>query len=260
MKIPSSKAFVLIGFAISLASVVLNTFVLSSINSRLRAVESEYFELEEALSKQVSQLNEADLKFDLYRVMHNLAFSSPDARAQDARDDARAILQGFLVKFYAAANDISPIDVTRVAVDEAGDVIPKLGKMLELLQALQQSADQAERARLASELAKLEKEESTPKSELAKKLREVGKYADAEAAATNEIELMSKLFPIMKLFKEQIVESIKRKENRMRELEGERASLAKRAAYATYAAISLQLFGLMFILAKDIANDIVEGK
>lgn len=255
MKIPSSKTFVLTGFAISLASVVLNTFVLSGINSRLRMVESEYFGLEEALGKQVSQLNEADLKFDLYRVMHNMAFSSSDARAQDARDDARGILQGFLVKFYAAANDISPIDVTRVAVDEAGDVIPKLEKMLELNQALQQSTDQSERARLASELEKLVKEEPPPKSELAKKLREVGKYADAESAAANETELMSKLFPIMKSLREQIVESIKRKENRMHELERERMSLTKKSAYATYAAISLQLFGLMFILAKDIATD-----
>lgn len=255
MKIPSSKTFVLVGFAISLASVVLNTFVLSSINSRLKAVDSEYFELKEALSKQVSHLNEADLKFDLYRVMHNLAFSSPSARAQDARDDAKAILQGVLVKFYAAANDISPIDVTRVAVDEAGDALPKLGKMLELLQALQQSTDQSERARLALELEKLGKEESPPKSELAKKLREIGRYADAESTALNEVELMSKLFPVMKSLREQIVESINWKENRMRELERDRASLVRRSAYATYAAISLQLFGLMFILAKDTVKD-----
>jgi hypothetical protein len=192
--------------------------------------------------------------------MHNMAFSSPAAKAQDARDDARAILQGSLVKFYAAANDISPIDVTRVAVDEAEAVIPKMEKALGLMQALQQSTDQLERARLTLEIEKLSREESPPKTELARKLREIGKYADAELASTNEIELMAQLFPLMKSLREQIVESIKRKESRMRELEQKRSSLGRKADYASYAAISLQLFGLMFILAKDMVKDIVRDR
>jgi hypothetical protein len=260
MKIPSSKSFVLIGFAISLASVVLNTFVLASINSQLKSADSEYYELNEALTRQVSQLNEADIKFDLYRIMHNMAFSSPPAKAPDARDDAKAILQSSLVKFYAAANDISPIDVTRAAVDEAEDVIPRMEKVLGLMLALQQSTDPLERARLTSEIEKLSREESPPKTELAKKLREIGKYADAELVATNEIELMAQLFPVMKSLREQIVGSIQRKKSRMQELEQQRSALGRKANYASYAAISLQLFGLMFILAKDIVKDVIRDR
>lgn len=255
MRVPSSKTFVLIGFAISLASVVLNTIVLSSINSRLRAADSEYFDLEEALTKQVAQLNEADLKFDLYRIMHNVAFTSPAAKTQDARDDAREILKGFLVKFYAAANDISPTDITRIAVDEAGDALPKLEKIAALAFALEQTTDPAERAKLATEIERLSKDESPPKSELGKKLREIGRNSDLESSAASDVELLYKLFPVMKSLREQIVESIKQKESRMHELQRQRSSLGRRSTYTTYAAISLQIFGLMFIVAKDMIKD-----
>jgi hypothetical protein len=60
----------------------------------------------------------------------------------------------------------------------------------------------------------------------------------------------------MNSFREQIVESIRSKETRMQELHAERASLTRRSTYVTYAAIALQIFGLMFIMAKDIAKDL----
>jgi hypothetical protein len=135
MNILSSKfpVMIMVGFAISLASVVLNTLVLSSINSRLRAAESEYFDLAESLGKQAAQLNEADLKFDLYLIMHNVAFTSPASKAKDAREDAGTLLKRFLTKYYAAANDIAPIELTRVEVEEAGEIIPRLEKILGML-------------------------------------------------------------------------------------------------------------------------------
>ena len=260
MKIPSPKTFLIMGFAISAASVAMNTFVLSSIGSRLKAVNSEYYALDDALHKQVTQLTQVDLKFDVYRVMHNLADTSPTANARDARQDAKEILQGFLVKFYAAANDISPVEVNRIAVDEAGDALSKLKRDLELIQSLQQSKDPAALAQLASLVDKLGKEELPPKSELAAKLREVGKYAEAETAAADTLELMFRVFPVMESLAEQLGKSIEQKESRMRELERERSSLEQKSAYASYAAISLQIFGLMFIFTRDILREITKDE
>jgi uncharacterized membrane protein len=59
----------------------------------------------------------------------------------------------------------------------------------------------------------------------------------------------------MKSFREQIVGSTNKKENRKHELERERSSLTRRANYASYAAIAFQLFGVMLILAKDLTKE-----
>jgi hypothetical protein len=255
---PSSKTFLFAGFAISLASVVINTFVLSSVNSRLKAADSEYFKVEQALGGQLSLLNEADIKFDVYRVMHHVALGSPMATAQEARQDAKEILQGFLVRFYAAANDIPLVQVTRIAADEAGEALPKVKKVMDLMQSLQRSKDPAESARLAMEIEKAGKEISPPKTEMAKKLREIGNYADAETAASDGLDLTARLMPVMMSLRDQIVTSIERKESRMNQLQIERSSLARKAAYATYAAISLQIFGLMLIFTRDIARELTK--
>lgn len=253
MKI-SSKHFVLIGFLISLLSVAFNSIVLSYVSKRLQAVDAEYYGLVEALSKQSAELNEGDSLFDLYRIMHNVAFSVPAAKAKEARQDAEAILKRFLTKYYAAANDIPPTEVTRVEVEEAGQIIPLLEKGLALTMALEGTSDTAERARLEAELAKLGQELPEPRSELGKKLREVQKYSQAEFAES-DVVIMSALMPVMKSFREQIVASINKKESRKHELERERSALTQKANYASYAAITFQLFGVMLILAKDLMKE-----
>ena len=254
MNITSSKNLVLTGFLISLASVAFNSVVLSSINKRLQAVDTEYYKLADSLGKQAAELNEGDSLFDQYRIMHNVAFSVPAAKAKEARQDAEAILKRFLTKYYAAANDIPPTEVTRVEVEDAGQIIPLLEKGLQLMQALQATSDTAEQARLTAELAQLEQEVPEAKSELGKKLREVQKYSQAEFAE-NDVVIMSALMPVMKSFREQIVESITRKESRRHELERERSSLTRKANYASFAAITFQLFGLMLILTKDLLRE-----
>ena len=92
-----------------------------------------------------------------------------------------------------------------------------------------------------------------PKSELGKKLREIQKYSQAEYA-DNDVMLYAALMPVMKSLREQIVASIEKKQNRIRELQRERASLVRKSSYATYGAIAFQLLGLMFILAKDLRD------
>jgi hypothetical protein len=254
MNLTSSKNFVLVGFLISLLSVAFNSIVLSYVNKRLQAVDAEYNGLIERLGKQSAELNEGDSLFDLYRIMHNVAFSVPEAKAKEARQDAEAILKRFLTKYYAAANDIPPTEVTRVEVEEAGQIIPLLEKGLALMQALQATSDMAERSRLTAELEKLGQEVPEPKSELGKKLREVQKYSQAEFAE-NDVVIMAALMPVMKSIREQIVESINQKENRKHELERERLALREKASYASYAAITFQLFGLMLILTKDLLKE-----
>lgn len=255
MKLSSSKNFVFAGFLISLASVAFNSIVLSHVNKRLHAVDAEYDSIVESLAEQSAGLNEGDSLFDLYRIMHNVALAVPAAKAKQARQDAEAILKRFLAKYYAAANDIPPTDVTRVEVEEAGQIIPILEKGLDLAKALQTATDPAERARLTLELGKLAQQVPAPKSHLGRKLREVQKHSEAEFAE-DDVVIMSALMPVMKSFREQIVESISRKENRKHALERERSDLRAKANYTSYAAIAFQLFGLMLILTKDLMKEL----
>jgi hypothetical protein len=254
MNLISSKNFVLAGFLISILSVALNSIVLSYVNKRLHAVDAEYNELVGSLGKQAAALNEGDSLFDLYRLMHNLAFTIPAPKAKGARQDAEAILKRFLTKYYAAAHDIPPTDVTRVEVEEAGQIIPLLEKGLSLTQTLQATSDPAERARLTLELAKLAQQVPEPKSELGRKLREIQKYSQAEFAE-DDVVILAALMPVMKSIREQIVGSIDQKEQRKRALEREGSALRDKANYASYAAITFQLFGLMLILTKDLLRE-----
>ena len=254
MNITSTKNLVLTGFLISLISVAFNSLVISYVNKRLKEVDEDFYDLGDSLAKQSANLNEGDSQFDLYRVMHNLAFAVPPAKAKEARQDAESLLRRFLTTYYAAANDIPQTEVTRVEAEEAGQIIPILEKGLQLSQALQTTSDPAERARLTAELAQLGQQVPEPKSELGKKLRELQKYSQAEFVE-NDVLLMSALMPVMKSLREQIVDSIHKKESRMHELQSERASLVRKSNYSSYAAIVFQLFGLMLILTKDLLKE-----
>lgn len=253
MRISSSKNLLLLGFVLSLVSVAFNSLVLSYVNDRLKNVDDEHTALLDSLQRQTAGLNEGDSQFDQYRLMHNLALIVPPAKAPDARRDAESFLKTFLTRYYAAANDIPQTEITSVEVEEAGQAIPLLEKGLALAQTLQTTTDKVTRARLTEELNNLGKQMPEPKSELGKKLREIQKYSQAEYA-DNDVMLYSALMPVMKALREQIVASIGKKQNRIRELQRERASLVRKSSYATYGAIAFQLLGLMFILAKDLRD------
>src|SRR5882724_343216 len=254
MNLISSKNFVFAGFLISLLSVAFNSIVLSSVGKHLQAVDAEHSRLTESLANQAAELSEGDSLFDQYRIMHNLVFAVPSAKTKDAQQDAEAILKRFLTKYYAAANDIPRTEITRVEVEEAGEIVPLLEKGLALTQKLEASAKPEEKLQLMAELAKLSASVPEPKSELGKKLREIQKHSQAEYA-DNDLVIMSALMPVMKSFREKIVESIHKKEDRKHELERERSALARKANYACYAAITFQLFGLMLILTRDLVKE-----
>src|SRR3954470_3412914 len=155
MNLTSSRNFVLTGFLISLLSVAFNSIVLSSIGRRLQALDAESNQLTESLANQAAELSEGDSLFDQYRIMHNLVLAVPPAKTKEARQDAEAILKRFLTKYYAAANDIPRTEITRVEVEEAGQIVPLLEKGLELTKALEATAKPEEKLRLVAELAKL---------------------------------------------------------------------------------------------------------
>jgi hypothetical protein len=141
-----------------------------------------------------------------------------------------------------------------VEVEEIGQALPLLEKGLALGQQLQSTSDPAKRAQLTEELNTLSRQAPQPKSELARKLQEVQQYSKAEYA-DSEVMLYSALLPVMKSLREQVVSGSERKHARMRELATTRATLVRRMNYSSYAAIALQLFGLMFILAKDLLKE-----
>ncbi|MEY2529619.1 MAG: hypothetical protein QOJ05_1709 [Verrucomicrobiota bacterium] len=254
MNLTSSRNFVFAGFLISLLSVAFNSIVLSYVGKRLQAVDAEYNRLTESLANQAAELSEGDSLFDQYRIMHNLVFAVPPAKTKDARQDAETILKRFLTKYYAAANDIPRTEITRVEVEEAGQIVPLLEKGLELTKALEATSKPEEKLRLVAELAKLGQTLPEPRSELGRKLREIQKHSQAEYA-DNDVVLMSALMPVMKSFREEIVASIQKKETRKHELERERSALSRKANYASYAALTFQLFGLMLILTKDLTKE-----
>ena len=114
---------------------------------------------------------------------------------------------------------------------------------------MQTTSDPVERARLAVELEKLSQQAPEPRSELGKKLRDIGKYSQAEFA-DNDVLLMSALLPVMKSLREQIVTSINGKESRIHELQRQRSSLTRNASYASYATAFFLFSGLIMFLKK----------
>ena len=66
------------------------------------------------------------------------------------------------------------------------------------------------------------------------------------------MEILLRLIPLTKELREQIIASIQKKESRRDALENERSSLGRQLRYVTYAALSLQILGLMLILTKDL--------
>ncbi|HRH43656.1 MAG TPA: hypothetical protein PKY82_18645 [Pyrinomonadaceae bacterium] len=124
----------------------------------------------------------------------------------------------------------------------------------------------AEHERLMKEGEELEKASSEPKSELAKKLREATKLADGEALVDKSTdEIIVATIPALKVANDKFLESFATKEKKLKELEARKEYLSWWSTVLTYLAISLQLFGLLCVLNKDlpvqvIKDDIAEVK
>lgn len=256
----TQRSWVLFGFAISLISVAINTFVISSLNDRLKEVDSENAKLNESLTKQATELNRAEIKLDLSRVMHHVAGTVPNEQKQTAREESAALLKSFLTRNYAAEADVPPIEMIKLDIQELSDDIPKLEKLREINQKLLDTTDLKEQERLLEELKKMDTRDRPLDTELAQKVREIQKFAQTELKSKDDVDFWLELFPVLKQSKENIIKNIQTKQARIKELEEKRGDLSKWINLATYAAISLQLFGLMFVLTKDLVKDTKERR
>jgi hypothetical protein len=254
MNIGSKKTMMLVGFTLSLVSVAFNSVVISYVNKRLKEVDDERTSLSDSLERQGAALSEGDSQFDLYRMMHNLAFAVPPMKASDVQSDAADQLEAALRKYYQGAYDISQTEMTSAEAEELGQRLPLMEKDLQLARAMQAATSPAERERLTKEHEDLQKHLPEPKSDLARKLRELQKYSDQAEYAGSEVMIFSTLLPVIKSFQDQIVASSEKKRGRIRELQAARASLEKKSGYTNYGAIAFQLLGLMFILARDMLS------
>jgi hypothetical protein len=250
----SKKNMMLIGFALSLISITFNSVVISYVNGRLKAVDDERSKLAASLERQAATQSDGDAAFAVYRLMHNLIFAVPRENQIDVAGDSINQLGLALQKWYQAAYDVPQTEMTKANNDDMAATQSLNEKGMKLQRAIDSAQSPGERERLEKEQADLKTQVPAPKSDLIRKIRELSDIADdaEHAGSKSETELWAKLLPVMESFNAQTLETSEKKRNRIRELEDERASLVKRADFASYGAIAFQLLGLMFILARDL--------
>ena len=241
----------LIGFALSLISVTLNSVVIAYVNNRLKQVDTERTSLSDSLERQAAALSDGDSQFALYRVMHNLMYAVPRQAVSNVENDSANQLGNALKKYYQAAYDIPQTEMTKADTEEFGQRLPIRERDLQLAQEIETATSPAEKARLQKESDDLQKQLPEPKSDLARKIRELQNDSDQAENSGSEVALFSALLPVMKSFQNEFVASSEKKRSRIRELQDARASLVRKSEYTTYGAIAFQLLGLMFILTRD---------
>lgn len=259
----SARTWVLGGFAISLASVVMNTFVLARLNLKLTAVSGEASAVKESLNRMALDYERAESRYEVMRVLHWLAQLQPEGESREnAATEASAALANYLSRSYAAMHDIPVMEVvkTDLVENEAGFAL--LRKVAELGQKIQATEDPKERERLTKEMDAVTEApiDTTPKSELGKTFAELAKLAESEIEATNEYDILLMVSPKVQEMRTDFIKTYEAKEARLRELEAEKLRLAGVQTLTSSLAIGLQLLGLFFILSRDIVKDIVEQK
>lgn len=108
----SKKNTVLLGFALSLISVVFNSVVISYVNRRLKEVDDERTSLSDSLERQAAALSEGDSQFTSYRIMHNLMYTVQRREDQGVVErDAADQLTKALEKYYQAAHGVPQTEI-----------------------------------------------------------------------------------------------------------------------------------------------------
>lgn len=262
MKFASPRMATFAGFFISFAAIVVNALILANINNRIGAVDAESARLNEALRLQTVNGNEAEAKFGNYRIMHHLASLVSAANRADAVEDATIGLNEALTFLFAAANEVSVTEIRRIE-SEAAESEENQQRYEEA-----KTADDSEQKTSPAETPKTDEKQEIEKAleeslreletagemtdeNLRKKIVAIGIISTAAAAAENPNELFVRLYPVNKSLSARWVESVKRKQARLVELETDKRRLIKYQGYSTLAALSLQMLGLMFVIFKD---------
>lgn len=256
----SARSWVLMGFTISLISVIINVFVLSGINERIKEADGELNKLTTSLSNQATEMNRAEVIQHFYTTLNHISkFATGDAK-KSAEADSIFMLQSYLQKTYAAVNDIPTSEMKKVENEELSGAFLYLSKVKELQKA-RTEGNTAEITRLEKETNDFEKVSDKPKSEIGSKLAETVEIANPEQLADKSTtEIIFEISPYLQKLNEQYITNYQKKEARIKELQDKKANLSWWASITSYLAISLQLFGLMFVLTKDVTKDVKERR
>ena len=276
MKLVNYSTATFAGFLISFVAIVVNALVFADINNKIGAVDAETARLNEALREQTANGNEAETKFQNYRMMYNLASLVAADKRASAEDDATVLLNEALTFLFAAANEVSVTGIRRAEAEM--QVSEEAVQLYEEAKAATDSGQksQGESAstndgkkdkREKAEIEKAEKEKAEKDLEaalneleasstenvdnLSKKIAAIETISVAAAAAENDNEFFVRIFPVNKALSARWVESVNRKEKRLGELETDKRLLIKYQGYSTFAALALQMLGLMFVFLKD---------
>lgn len=264
MKIINTNMATFTGFFISFVAIIVNALVLANINNRIGAVDAETARLNGALREQTVNGNEAETKFQNYRMMHHLASIVSPANREDAKEDATVLLNEAITFLFAAANEVSVTEIRRTEAEEteSAEVNQRYeqakeateesgGKKTPVKPSPNDEKQEAEKSFEAA-LRELENAGAAGDDELRKKIVAIDTLSSAAATAENEAEFFVRLFPVNKSLSARWVASVKQKQTKLAELETDKRRLIIYQGYSTFAALALQMLGLMFVILKDV--------
>lgn len=261
MRLPSPRTFVIVGFSIALVSVLLNSVFLARTTSRIQAADAENEKLMRAMADSDNLFEVAGADMKLFLVLKNMAALAPSSKQQEVRYDAATILGDVLAESYAAANGIAGTELLKAQNEDVSLRISGLKRRIALLTRIKElersnvAARHTEIQRLQGQLENTSDETlPPPSSELGKTIRQFNEFIEDEDLLKDETTFQLKLLPIYMPMVERWVETNRLNETRRAELQVLRSRLRTRASNITYAAIALQIFALMLILAKDLAK------
>ena len=266
----TNRSFLIIGFGISFAALILNAIILANVSNKLNAADAEYDQISGALRVQTELGNQAESRFEDYTMMYHLAAVVPETRREEAVSDASVLLDEALLFLYAAANDLSMTEIRRVESEIDAESIsdekyeevkndPEAAQKQREENEKQEKAKSPEQQKAETEkLLKdavdvLEKREPNPAEiDIRPKLSAISLIAETAVTAENPQEFFLLFYPVSKALNNRWLESVSEKRNRLAELENERRKFGKYQSYCTFAALALQMFGLAFIFFKDL--------
>lgn len=243
------------GFVVSAVSVVVNALVIANFNDDKNELVRDHSFAKDRLFELSSSLTQAEAKYDTYKVLHHLAYvNMPAERASAARDDAMYMLESYMAKAYAAANDIPAIDLLETQTIEMGSELDALMQVRDIALKLETEADPKKIDALKKQLDQIE-DDFPAKTELGKKLKEVEKASQIEQTTDTWVDWELAFLPTAKAFREKTIASIKKQKDRVAELEKKINEVDGRSDLANYFGIALQMIGLMLVLAESVKGE-----
>lgn len=202
-------------------------------------------------------MNRAEVIYGQFATLNALARMAPADQRKSASDDSIFLLQQYLDRKYIAVNDIPTIEVIKSSAEEIAESLAFLARVKKA----RDEGNTAEAERIAKQADDVLKNVGVPKTELGKKLQKSAEVADTETLAGMDTgDILLEISPYLKELDDQFIANYQKKEARIAELKKKKEDLSWWASIATYLAISLQLFGLMFVLTKDLTKDLKERR